>query len=136
MESLTEGEIAQIARQQEFVYAAAMFSAARGFPWPAVIRATAVGKVVFPQLGGPGVPGLVSLLRDALSAECLLNLLQAAVGGAADVSTTQLRLEVQLPPTPCPLAEVKKPLQRSTTHKNIYFKLSGESEPRCSHILQ
>ncbi|XP_034407752.1 uncharacterized protein C8orf74 homolog [Cyclopterus lumpus] len=153
MESLTESEIAQIARQQreaglprlsrhfswpefgderrcfhqEFVYDVAMFAAARGFPWPAVIRATAVAKGLFPQLDGPDVPGLLALLRDALSAECLPNftpvhrhefarfltgaciarrrLFQAAVGGAANVSITRLHLEVQLPPTPCPLAE-------------------------------
>ncbi|XP_054479432.1 uncharacterized protein C8orf74 homolog [Anoplopoma fimbria] len=151
MGSLTEGEIAQIARQQreagvqrlsrhfswpefcderrcfhqEFVYDVAMFAAARGFPWPAVIRAAVVARGVFPQLDGPDVPGLLSMLRDALS-ECLPNLtpvhrheltrfltgtcvnrrrlFQAAVG-AADTSVAQLHLEVQLPPTPCPLAQ-------------------------------
>ncbi|XP_031707729.1 uncharacterized protein C8orf74 homolog isoform X2 [Anarrhichthys ocellatus] len=152
MDSLTESEIAQIARQQreagvprlsrhfswpefcderrcfhqEFVYDAAMFAAARGFPWPAVIQAAAVAKGIFPRLDGPDVPRLSSLLRDALS-ECLLNLtpvhrheftrflagacvarrklFQAAVGGAAETSVSQLHLEVQLPPTPCPLAQ-------------------------------
>ncbi|XP_054864085.1 uncharacterized protein C8orf74 homolog isoform X2 [Amphiprion ocellaris] len=32
-------------------------------------------------------------------------LFQAVVGGAADMSIVQLHLEVQLPPTPCPLAQ-------------------------------
>ncbi len=37
---------------QEFVYDVAMFAAARGFPWPNVIRAAVVAKAVFPQLDG------------------------------------------------------------------------------------
>ncbi|KAF1371712.1 hypothetical protein PFLUV_G00271290 [Perca fluviatilis] len=152
-DSLTEREIAQIARHQreagvqrlschfswpefcderrcfhqEFVYDVAMFAAARGFPWFNVIRAAVIAKGIFPQLGaGLDVPKLLSLLRDALS-ECLPNLtsvhrreftqfltdtcitrrrlLQAVVGGAANMSIAQLHLEVQLPPTPCPLAQ-------------------------------
>ncbi|XP_078100280.1 uncharacterized protein C8orf74 homolog [Sander vitreus] len=152
-DSLTEREIAQIARHQreagvqrlschfswpefcderrcfhqEFVYDVAMFATARGFPWFNVIRAAVIAKGIFPQLdAGLDVPKLLSLLRDALS-ECLPNLtsvhrreftqfltdtcitrrrlLQAVVGGAANMSIAQLHLEVQLPPTPCPLAE-------------------------------
>ncbi|XP_042368754.1 uncharacterized protein C8orf74 homolog [Plectropomus leopardus] len=152
MESLTESEIAQIARQQreagvqrlschfswpefcderqcfhqEFVYDIAMFAAASGFPWRHVIRAAVIAKGIFPQLDGLNVPKLLSLLRDALS-EYLPNLtsvhrheftrfltdtcisrrrlFQAAVSGAANMSIAQLHLEVQLPPTPCPLAQ-------------------------------
>lgn len=37
---------------QEFVYDVAMFAAARGFPWPDVIRAAAMAKGIFPQLDG------------------------------------------------------------------------------------
>ncbi|XP_035533484.1 uncharacterized protein C8orf74 homolog [Morone saxatilis] len=152
MDSLTGSEMAQIARQQreagvqrlschfpwpefcderrcfhqEFVYDVAMFAAARGFPWPDVIRAAETAKGIFPQLDGLVVPKLSSLLRDVLS-ECLPSLtsvhrheftrfltdtcttrrrlFQAAVGGAANMSIAQLHLEVQLPPTPCPLAQ-------------------------------
>ncbi|XP_037617715.1 uncharacterized protein C8orf74 homolog isoform X2 [Sebastes umbrosus] len=111
---------------QEFVYDVTMFAATCGFAWPDVIRAAAVARGVFPQLDGLDVPKLLSLLRDALS-ESLPNLtsvhrheftqfltdtcvtrqrlLQAAVGGAANVSIAQLHLEVQLPPTPSPLTQ-------------------------------
>ncbi|KAA8579563.1 hypothetical protein FQN60_006656, partial [Etheostoma spectabile] len=125
--SLTEREMAQIARHQEFVYDVAMFAATCGFSWFNVIRAAVIAKDIFPQLdAGLDVPKLLSLLRDALS-ECLSNLtpvhrceftqfltdtcitrrrlLQAAVGGAANMTITQLHLEVQLPPTPCPLEQ-------------------------------
>uniref|UniRef100_A0A8C4NY04 Uncharacterized protein n=1 Tax=Dicentrarchus labrax TaxID=13489 RepID=A0A8C4NY04_DICLA len=37
---------------QEFVYDIAMFAAARGFPWPDVIRAAETVKDIFPQLDG------------------------------------------------------------------------------------
>ncbi|KAM9334119.1 uncharacterized protein C8orf74 homolog [Symphorus nematophorus] len=153
MDSLTESEIAQIARQQreagvqrlsrhfswpefyderqcfhqEFVYDVAMFAAALGFPWRDVIRAAVLAKGLFPQLdNGLDVPKLLSLLRDMLSG-CLPDLtpvhrhkftqfltdtcitrqrlFQAVVGGAADLSISQIHLEVQLPPTPCPLAQ-------------------------------
>ncbi|XP_045911026.1 uncharacterized protein C8orf74 homolog isoform X1 [Micropterus dolomieu] len=152
MDSLTENEIAQIARHQreagvqrlschfswpefcderrgfhqEFVYEVAMFSAACGFPWPDVIRAAVIAKDLFPQLDDLDVPKLLSLLREALP-EHLPNLtsvhqhkftqfltdtcinrrrlFQAVVGGAANMSIAQLHLEVQLPPTPCPLAQ-------------------------------
>ena len=78
---------------------------------------------------GHDLPKLSSLLMDTLS-ECLPNLtpvhrheltqyltdtcitrrrlFQAVVGGAANMSITQIHLEVQLPPTPCPLAQVRK----------------------------
>lgn len=111
---------------QEFVYDVAMFAATRGFPWPDVTRAAAVAKDVFPQLDGLDLPKLLSLLRDVLSerlpnltwvhrrgltrflTDTLLarrRLFQAVVGGAADLSIAQLHLEVQLPPTPRPLAQ-------------------------------
>ncbi|XP_010782309.1 uncharacterized protein C8orf74 homolog isoform X1 [Notothenia coriiceps] len=76
--------------------------------------------------GGLDVPNLLSLLRDELS-EYLPNLtplhqqdftqflthtltarrrlFQAAVSGASNMSIAQLHLEVQVPPTPCPLAQ-------------------------------
>ncbi|XP_023251167.1 uncharacterized protein C8orf74 homolog [Seriola lalandi dorsalis] len=152
MDSLSESEIAQIARlqrdagvqrlschfswpefcderrcfHQEFVYDIAMFVAACGFPWPAVIQTAVIAKCIFPQLDGLDIPKLLSLLRDALS-EFLPNLtlvhqhkftqfltdtcstrwrlFQAVVGGATTMSITQLHLEVQLPPTPCPLPQ-------------------------------
>ncbi|XP_070787046.1 uncharacterized protein C8orf74 homolog [Enoplosus armatus] len=152
MASLPESETAQIARHQreagvqrlschfswpeffderrcfhqEFVYDVAMFSVARGFPWPNVIRAAVTAKGIFPQLHGLDVPKLLSLLGEALS-ECLpdltsvhqheftqfladtcitrLRLFQAVVGGAANTTIARLDLEVQLPPTPCPLAQ-------------------------------
>ncbi|XP_034720645.1 uncharacterized protein C8orf74 homolog isoform X2 [Etheostoma cragini] len=112
---------------QEFVYDVAMFAATCGFHWFNVICAAVIAKDIFPQLdAGLDVPKLLSLLRDAMS-ECLSNLtsvhrceftqfltdtcitrrrlLQAAVGGAANVTITQLHLDVQLPPTPCPLEQ-------------------------------
>uniref|UniRef100_UPI003AADD629 uncharacterized protein C8orf74 homolog n=1 Tax=Centroberyx gerrardi TaxID=166262 RepID=UPI003AADD629 len=152
MDSLTETEIAQIARvqrvdgvprlsghfswpefsderqcfHQQFVYDAAVFAAARGFSWPNVIRAAIIAKGIFPQLDGLDAPKLLSLLRDALC-ECSPNLtpiqryeltrylsdtcvarwrlLHAVVGGAANLSITRGHLEVQVPPTPCPLAQ-------------------------------
>ncbi|XP_071320328.1 uncharacterized protein C8orf74 homolog [Trachinotus anak] len=152
MDSLSEREVARIVRlqrdagvqrlschfswpefcderrgfHQEFVYDAAVFAAAHGFPWPDVIQTAVTAKQIFPQLDGLNIPKLLSLLRDALS-ECLPNLtpvhrhkltqfltdtcstrrrlFQAVVGGAANMSIIQLHLEVQLPPTPCPLAQ-------------------------------
>ncbi|KAM6958349.1 uncharacterized protein C8orf74 homolog [Tautogolabrus adspersus] len=98
MDSLTESEISQIARQQrdeglqrlschfswsefcderccfhqEFVYEVTMFAAACGFPWPNVIRAAVMAKDIFPKLEGLNIPDLLSLLGVALS-ECSLN---------------------------------------------------------------
>ncbi|XP_026219503.1 uncharacterized protein C8orf74 homolog [Anabas testudineus] len=111
---------------QEFVYDVAMFAAARGFPWSNVIQAAVIAKGIFPQLDGHDVPKLLFSLKDALS-ECLpnltpvhrqefiefltetcvirLRLFQAVVNGAANISTNQLHLELQLPPKPCPLAQ-------------------------------
>ncbi|XP_029369324.1 uncharacterized protein C8orf74 homolog [Echeneis naucrates] len=111
---------------QEFVYDVAMFAAAHGFPWPDVVRTAAMAKSFFPHLEGHDAPSVLSLLRDALS-ECLPNLnpvhqhmfgqfltdtcstrrrlFQAVASGATNMSITQLHLEVQLPPTPCPLAQ-------------------------------
>ncbi|XP_044044453.1 uncharacterized protein C8orf74 homolog [Siniperca chuatsi] len=152
MDSLTDSEIAQIARHQreagvqrlschfswpefcderrcfhqEFVYDVAMFAAACGFPWPYVIRAAVIAKCIFPQLDVLDVPKLLSLLREALSERlpnltsvhrhefiqfltdtCITRrrLFQAVVGGAANMSIAQLHLEVQFPPTPCPLIQ-------------------------------
>ncbi|XP_040888508.1 uncharacterized protein C8orf74 homolog isoform X2 [Toxotes jaculatrix] len=111
---------------QEFVYDVSMFASAQGFPWSDVIRTAVIAKSIFPQLDGLDTPDLLSLLRDTLS-ECLPDLtpvhrhkftqflsdtfttrrrlFQATVGGAANLSITELHLEVQLPPTPCPLAQ-------------------------------
>ncbi|XP_069568923.1 uncharacterized protein C8orf74 homolog [Brachyistius frenatus] len=161
MDSLTESEIAAVASlqrdagvqrlsahfswpefcderrrfHQEFVYDVAVFAADRGFPRPAVIRAAAVARGLFPQLGGLDACGLSSLLRDVLR-ERLPNLtpvhrheftryladtwvtrrrlLRAVVGGDKDVSVTQLHLEVQLPPPPCPLAQGTYQQKRET----------------------
>ncbi|KAE8278684.1 hypothetical protein D5F01_LYC23601 [Larimichthys crocea] len=153
MDSLTESEMAQVARQQreagvqrlschfswpefcderrcfhqEFVYDVAMFATACGFPWPDVIHAAVIAKGIFPQLDDLNVPKILSLLRGVLC-ECLPHLtsvhrheftqyladtcitqrqrlFHAVVGGAANISIAQLHLEVQLPPTPCPLAQ-------------------------------
>ncbi|XP_076008615.1 uncharacterized protein C8orf74 homolog [Genypterus blacodes] len=111
---------------QDFVYNAAMFAVERGFSWPNVIQVAGVAKGLFPQLDGLDVTKLMSVLRAALS-ESLPNLtsvqqyefvryltetvvirqrlLQAAVRGEADMLTEQIHLEVELPPTPCPLSE-------------------------------
>ncbi|KAK2856886.1 hypothetical protein Q5P01_005621 [Channa striata] len=109
---------------QEFVYDVAMFAAAHGFPWSNVIQAAVIAKSIFPQLDGLDKPKLLLSLRDALSKSlpsltpvhrkeltqfladtCITRwrLLQAVVGGAAPIYITQLHLELQLPPTPCPL---------------------------------
>ncbi|KAM7365384.1 hypothetical protein PAMP_016317 [Pampus punctatissimus] len=103
-----------------------MFAASCGFSWPNVIRAAEIAKDIFPQLDGHDLPKLSSMLMDTLS-EGLPNLnavhrhkfaqyltdtciarrrlFQAVVGGAANMSIAQVHLEVQLPPTPCPLAQ-------------------------------
>ncbi|AWO95605.1 Hypothetical protein SMAX5B_003905 [Scophthalmus maximus] len=113
---------------QDFVYDVAMFAAAHGFPWPDVVQAAEIAKGLFPQLDGLDVPRLLSLLRDALSERlphltpvhrhtftqfladtCLgrRRLLQAVVGGAANMSVARLHRQVQLPPTPPPLAQLE-----------------------------
>ncbi|XP_034051673.1 uncharacterized protein C8orf74 homolog isoform X3 [Gymnodraco acuticeps] len=111
---------------QEFVFDVAMFAASCGFSWTDVIRAAVIAKGIFPRLEGLDVPNLLSLLRDELS-EYLPNLtplhqldftqflthtltarrrlFQAAMSGASNMSIAQLHLEVQVPPTPCPLAQ-------------------------------
>ncbi|XP_008295999.1 uncharacterized protein C8orf74 homolog [Stegastes partitus] len=111
---------------QEFVYDVATFAADRGFSWSNVIRAAVTAKDMFPQLDDLNGNKLLSMLRDVLC-ERLPNLtpvhrheltqyltdtcftrqrlFQAVVDGAADVSIVQLHLEVQLPPTPCPLVQ-------------------------------
>uniref|UniRef100_A0A8D2ZGZ7 Uncharacterized protein n=1 Tax=Scophthalmus maximus TaxID=52904 RepID=A0A8D2ZGZ7_SCOMX len=115
---------------QDFVYDVAMFAAAHGFPWPDVVQAAEIAKGLFPQLDGLDVPRLLSLLRDALSERlphltpvhrhtftqfladtCLgrRRLLQAVVGGAANMSVARLHRQVQLPPTPPPLAQGIEP---------------------------
>ncbi|XP_069377397.1 uncharacterized protein C8orf74 homolog isoform X2 [Paralichthys olivaceus] len=111
---------------QEFVYDIAVFAAARGFPWSDVVQTAVIAKTIFPQLDGLDAPKLLSLLRGVMSerlpnltpvhrhefthflAEACLarrRLFQAVVSGAANVSINQLCLEVQLPPTPPPLAQ-------------------------------
>ncbi|XP_029929372.1 uncharacterized protein C8orf74 homolog [Myripristis murdjan] len=111
---------------QEFVYDVTMFATARGFPWPDVIRAAGIAKDLFPKLDDLDASKLLSLLSNVLS-ECSpalapihryaltqyltetcvtrQRLLQAAVGGAANLSITRAHLEVQVPPKPCPLAQ-------------------------------
>ncbi|XP_034533672.1 uncharacterized protein C8orf74 homolog [Notolabrus celidotus] len=156
MDSFTEREISQIARQQrdvglqrlsshfswpefcddqqrfhqDFVYDVTMYASDRGFPWPDVIRTAVMAKDIFPRLEGLDIPGLLSLLGDAL-AECFPNitsaqrheftnfltstcttrrrLFQAVVRGAVSVTIAQRHLEVELPPTPCPLAQGMDP---------------------------
>ncbi|XP_028275646.1 uncharacterized protein C8orf74 homolog [Parambassis ranga] len=111
---------------QEFVYDVAMFAADCGFPWTNVIGAAQIAKDIFPQLHDHDVHKLFSLLRDIfckflpkltpvhqrefsryLIDTCTTRrrLFQAVVGGAANMSIAQLHLEIQLPPTPCPLAQ-------------------------------
>nr|XP_046238891.1 uncharacterized protein C8orf74 homolog [Scatophagus argus] len=100
---------------QEFVYDVAMFAAACGFPWPDVIRAAVIAKDLFPQLDetclSECLPSLTSVHRHELTQflmdTCITRrrLFQAVVGGAVNMSVTQLHLDVQLPPTPCPLAQ-------------------------------
>ncbi|KAK5847536.1 hypothetical protein PBY51_016656 [Eleginops maclovinus] len=111
---------------QEFVFDVAMFAVTRGFSWADVIRAAVLAKGIFPQLDGFDVPKLLSQLRNALI-EYLPNLtpvhqhdftqfltrtltarrrlFHAAVSGATNMSVTRLHLEVQVPPSPCPLAQ-------------------------------
>ncbi|XP_012727187.2 uncharacterized protein C8orf74 homolog [Fundulus heteroclitus] len=152
MDSLTEREIARIARlqrdagiqrlshhfqwpefsndqlsfHQEFVYDVAMFTTERGFSWADVIRSAALARGVFPQLHdfdihrfwtllryvlGENLPTLTPVHRHAftryLSDTCISRrrLFQVVVGGAAQESVVQKQLAVQLPPTPCPLAQ-------------------------------
>ncbi|KAJ4923987.1 hypothetical protein JOQ06_000229 [Pogonophryne albipinna] len=111
---------------QEFVFDVAMFAASRGFSWTDVIRAAVIAKGIFPRLEGLDVPNLLSLLRDELSVylpnltplhqhdftqflthtlTARRRLFQAAMSGASNMSIAQLHLEVQVPPTPCPLAQ-------------------------------
>ncbi|CAJ1087055.1 uncharacterized protein C8orf74 homolog [Xyrichtys novacula] len=110
---------------QEFVYDVAMFASTCGLSWPNVIRAAVMAKHIFPKLKGLNKPDLIALFLDALSegfpnitpvqrhqfSSFLINfcitqtrLFNAVVSG---VPTPQLleALEVQLPPTPCPLAQ-------------------------------
>ncbi|XP_005933999.1 uncharacterized protein C8orf74 homolog isoform X1 [Haplochromis burtoni] len=111
---------------QEFVYDVVVFAADCGFSWPNVIRAAVIARDIFPRLDDPDVLNLLSLLREVLceglpnltpvhrhdftrylTDACITRrkLFQAVVDGAANVSVTQLHLEVQLPPTPPPLAQ-------------------------------
>lgn len=90
-------------------------------------------------LTGVDAPELLSMLGDVMS-EYLPNLssvhrpeftrfltdmcinryrlFQAVVGGATNMSITQLNMEVQLPLAPCPLAQVMKPLYSLTSSYN------------------
>ncbi|XP_034037820.1 uncharacterized protein C8orf74 homolog [Thalassophryne amazonica] len=152
MDSLTESEISEIAKleraagvqrlgchfswpefsdertdlHQEFVYDVAMFAADQGYPWPNVIRAAVVAKVIFLGMNGLDPLSLMSLVKDSLSG-CFQNLtpsqqkdfakyfldtcvarqqlFQAVVSGAANVTVTQLHLEVRLPPRLVPLSQ-------------------------------
>ncbi|XP_033952392.1 uncharacterized protein C8orf74 homolog [Pseudochaenichthys georgianus] len=131
---------------QEFVFDVAMFAASRGFSWTDVTRAAVVAKGIFPRLEGLDVPNLLYLLRDELSEylpkltplhqldftqflthtlTARRRLFQAAVSGASNMSIAQLHLEVQVPPTPCPLAQGVGPCS-SEGHRGPD---AGESEP-------
>ncbi|XP_017289559.1 uncharacterized protein C8orf74 homolog [Kryptolebias marmoratus] len=111
---------------QEFVYDVAAFAAGRGFSWPNVIRSAVLAKVLFPQLDGFDVRKLSALLREALCERlpdltpvqqrelarflvdaCVARarLFRAVAGGRVDASVSLTHLEVQLPPTPRPLAQ-------------------------------
>ncbi|XP_029696260.1 uncharacterized protein C8orf74 homolog isoform X2 [Takifugu rubripes] len=111
---------------QDFVYNVTMFAATCGFPWSEVAQAALMAKALFPKLDCPDVPTLLSMLRDMLSEympdlgsaqrieftrfltdTCVRQrrLFQAALRGATEETAIQLRMEVQSPPTPCPLAQ-------------------------------
>ncbi|MEQ2272936.1 hypothetical protein XENORESO_017726 [Xenotaenia resolanae] len=111
---------------QAFVYDVAMFTTERGFSWANVIRSAVLAKDIFPQLHDFDIHKFWSLLRYVLC-EHLPNLtpvhrhvltqylidtcisrrrlFQVVVGGVVEESVAQKHLEVQLPPTPCPLAQ-------------------------------
>ncbi|XP_013866116.1 uncharacterized protein C8orf74 homolog [Austrofundulus limnaeus] len=120
---------------QEFVYDVAMFAADQGFSRPNLIRSAVLAKNLFPQLDGLNMLELSSRLRDLLS-ELLPNLtpvqqheftrflvdtcitrrrlFQAVAIARADLSIGPVHLEVQLPPTPHPLAQGTDLLQLET----------------------
>ncbi|CAN9498100.1 unnamed protein product [Ophioblennius macclurei] len=105
---------------QEFVYDMALFATSRGFSWANVIRAAVAAKNIFPQLHDLSAHILLSLFKDVLPVLTPLQqhhlvqyltdtfvarrrLFAAVVGGPADMFITCLDVEVDLPPTPCPL---------------------------------
>ncbi|MEQ2167053.1 hypothetical protein GOODEAATRI_000271 [Goodea atripinnis] len=186
MDSLTEGEIAQIATlqmmcitcfqrdagirrlshhfqwfefsgdrlsfHQAFVYDVAMFTTERGFSWANVIRSAVLAKDIFPQLHGKNkplcniehLPNLTPVHRHVLTQylidTCISRrrLFQVVVGGVVEESVAQKHLEVQLPPTPCPLAQTIMELVQSavrTAEGQILGSLSQEAS-LLSDILQ
>ncbi|XP_014328462.1 uncharacterized protein C8orf74 homolog isoform X1 [Xiphophorus maculatus] len=111
---------------QEFVYDVAMFTAGQGFSWADVICSAVLAKVIFPQSYEFDLNNFWSLLRDVLcehlpyltplhrhvftqylidTCVCRRRLFQVAVGVTAEELLVLRQLEVQLPPTPCPLAQ-------------------------------
>ncbi|KAM4711431.1 LOW QUALITY PROTEIN: uncharacterized protein C8orf74 homolog [Anableps anableps] len=112
---------------QEFVYDVAIFTAERGFSWANVIRSAVLAKDIFSQLLDFNINTFWPLLRDLLC-EHLPNLtplhqhvftqylfdtcisrrrlFQVVVGGEVEEElVAQKQLDVQLPPTPCSLAQ-------------------------------
>ncbi|CAG5932465.1 unnamed protein product [Menidia menidia] len=100
---------------QEFVFDVLLFAVGRGFSWPDVVRAAELAKGLFPQMDGqqtqqPTIcfPNLTSVHQHdftrLLTDGCFRrSRLFQAVAGGAKTSTVQIQLQVDLPPTPCPL---------------------------------
>ncbi|KAM9766641.1 uncharacterized protein C8orf74 homolog [Menidia menidia] len=103
---------------QEFVFDVLLFAVGRGFSWPDVVRAAELAKGLFPQMDDVSVHRSLSLLRGfpnltsvhqhdftrLLTDGCFRrSRLFQAVAGGAKTSTVQIQLQVDLPPTPCPL---------------------------------
>ncbi|XP_043965928.1 uncharacterized protein C8orf74 homolog [Gambusia affinis] len=111
---------------QEFVYGVAMFTAGQGFSWADVIRSAMFAKAIFPQSHEFDINNFWPLLRDVLfehfpyltplhrhvftqylidTCVCRRRLFQVAVDVTAEELLVRKQLEVQLPPTLCPLAQ-------------------------------
>ncbi|XP_014890355.1 uncharacterized protein C8orf74 homolog isoform X1 [Poecilia latipinna] len=111
---------------QAFVYDVAMFTAGQGFSWADVINSATLAKGIFPQSYEFNLNNFWPLLRDVLCEHfpyltplhrhvftqylinicvCRRRLFQVAVGITAEELLVQKQLDVQLPPTPCPLAQ-------------------------------
>ncbi|CDQ98062.1 unnamed protein product, partial [Oncorhynchus mykiss] len=104
-----------------------MFAADRGLAWSAVRAVAGMTRDLFPQLADLDPPRVLALISDwltkclprlppahhkavfhFLSDTCVTSqrLLQAVVGGTSHRSINQKHLEVHVPPTPLPLAQV------------------------------
>ncbi|XP_064783052.1 uncharacterized protein C8orf74 homolog isoform X2 [Oncorhynchus masou masou] len=112
---------------QQFVYECAMYTADRGLAWSAVRAVAGMTRDLFPQLADLDPPRVLALISDwltkclprlppahhkavfhFLSDTCVTSqrLLQAVVGGTSHRSINQKHLQVHVPPTPLPLAQV------------------------------